>query len=96
MMESMMDERQSLGRVSLSAAAGVSEGQREDCVHLILSLGRKHPGGDAQGDDNREADEDAPPIRRCLVRALFESKSEGRATNPLAILDPSVVQELDM
>ena len=29
---------------------------------MVLSLGRKYPGCDAHGDDDGQADEDAPPV----------------------------------
>ena len=73
----------------------VPAGGRWEYVHLVLSLGREHPGRTAQSGDDDEADQDAPPA----VFQWLDSRARryregtggkrGRATNPLAILSSS-------
>ena len=74
----MRDERQSLSRGARRPPLEVSTtridavwgpgGRARRYVHLVLSLGRKHPGQNAQGSDDEEADQDAPPAVFTIVR----------------------------
>lgn len=64
------DDLHSLFVQNISSWSTTSADHGRLVLHLIFAFGGKHPRSNADGDDDEEADEDAPPVAASSLAGL--------------------------